>query len=111
MAKNRLSGWQCQIRAGHGALKIPRRWTLPYLPSFPGSGRSAEKALTAVIHEAYVHSISTRSMDDLVQALGGIGFSQSYVGRLCEEIDARVDAFHERPMGATGPIFGSTRPA
>jgi len=109
MSKNRLSGWQCQIRAGDGARKIPRLWTLLYLLSFPESRRSMEKALSAVTQEAYVHSISTCSIDDLVQAMGGIGFSQSYVSRLCEEIDERVDAFPERPMGATVPISGSTR--
>ena len=52
-----------------------------------------EKALTAVIQEAYVHGISTRSVDDLVKAMGGSGVSKSQVSRLCEEIDERVNAF------------------
>jgi transposase-like protein len=47
----------------------------------------AEKALTAVIQEAYVHGVSTRSVDDLVKAMGMSGISKSQVSRLCEEID------------------------
>ena len=49
----------------------------------------AEKALTAVIQEAYVQGISTRSVDDLVKAMGMSGISKSQVCRLCEEIDGR----------------------
>jgi putative transposase len=64
-----------------------------------------EKALTAVIQEAYVHGISTRSMDDLVQAMGGTGISKSHVSRLCEEIDERVDAFLERPIEGDWPYL------
>ena len=55
--------------------------------------RTAEKALTAVIQEAYVHGISTRSVDELVQAMGCSGVSKSQVSRLCAEIDERVQAF------------------
>lgn len=51
-----------------------------------------------MIQEAYVHGVSTRSMDDLVQAMGGTGISKSQVSRLCEEIDERVDAFLTRPI-------------
>jgi transposase-like protein len=50
----------------------------------------AEKALIAVIQEAYIQGISTRSVDDLVKALGMSGVSKSQVSRLCEEIDARA---------------------
>ena len=49
----------------------------------------AEKALTAVVQEAYVHGVSTRSVDDLVQAMGMSGISKSQVSRLCAEIDDR----------------------
>jgi transposase-like protein len=58
----------------------------------------AEKALTAVIQEAYIQGISTRSVDDLVKAMGMSGISKSQVSRLCEEIDGRVKAFLERPI-------------
>jgi transposase-like protein len=58
----------------------------------------AEKALIAVIQEAYIQGVSTRSVDDLVRAMGGTGVSKSQVSRLCEEIDARVKAFLDRPL-------------
>ena len=63
----------------------------------------AEKALTAVIQEAYVQGISTRSVDDLVKALGMDGISKSQVSRLCEEIDERVNAFLDRPLEGEWP--------
>ena len=58
----------------------------------------AEKALTAVIQEAYVQGISTRSVDDLVQAMGMSGISKSQVSRLCGEIDDKVQTFLNRPL-------------
>jgi transposase-like protein len=58
----------------------------------------AEKALTAVIQEAYIQGVSTRSVDDLVKAMGMSGVSKSQVSRLCEEIDERVNAFLDRPI-------------
>ena len=57
----------------------------------------AEKALTAVIQEAYVQGVSTRSVDDLVKAMGMSGISKSQVSRLCAEIDEQVKAFLEPP--------------
>ena len=63
----------------------------------------AEKALTAVIQEAYVQGISTRSVDDLVKAMGMEGISKSQVSRLCSEIDERVQAFLERPIEGDWP--------
>ena len=63
----------------------------------------AEKALTAVIQEAYIQGVSTRSVDDLVRAMGGAGVSKSQVSRLCEEIDARVKAFLDRPIEGDWP--------
>jgi putative transposase len=53
----------------------------------------AEKALTAVVQEAYVQGVSTRSVDDLVQAMGMTGISKSQVSRLRTEIDDKVKAF------------------
>src|SRR5919205_2339723 len=63
----------------------------------------AEKALTAVIQEAYVHGVSTRSVDELVQAMGMTGISKSQVSRLCGEIDAKVQAFLNRPLEGGWP--------
>jgi transposase-like protein len=64
-----------------------------------------EKALTAVIQEAYIQGISTRAVDDLVQALGGTGISKSQVSRLCQEIDERVNAFLDRPIEGEWPYL------
>ena len=65
----------------------------------------AEKALTAVIQEAYIQGVSTRSVDDLVKAMGMTGISKSQVSRLCEEIDARVSAFLDRPLEGDWPYL------
>jgi transposase-like protein len=66
----------------------------------------AEKALTAVIQESYVQGISTRSVDELVKAMGLDGISKSHVSRLCAEIDERVQIFLRRPIEASGRICG-----
>lgn len=87
-----------RTRAGSVELRPPRPRTGSYFPSFLEPRRSVEKALTAVIREAYVHGVSTRAMDDLVHAMGGTGISKSQVSRLCEEIDEREDAFLTRPI-------------
>ena len=63
----------------------------------------AEKALTAVIQEAYVHGVSTRSVDDLVRAMGATGVSKSQVSRVCAEIDDKVKAFLDRPLEGDWP--------
>ena len=65
----------------------------------------AEEALTAVIREAYVQGLSTRSVDELVKALGMAGVSKSQVSRLCEEIDERVRTFLERPLEGDWPYL------
>ena len=78
-------------------LRIPKLRKGSYFPGFLEPRRMAEKALTAVIQEAYIQGVSTRSVDDLVKAMGMSGVSKSQVSRLCEEIDGRVKAFLERP--------------
>src|SRR4051794_3046001 len=65
----------------------------------------AEKALSAVVQEAYVHGVSTRSVDELVQAMGMSGISKSQVSRLCAEIDERVKAFLDRPLEGDWPYL------
>ena len=92
-----------ETRAGTIELRIPKLRKGSYFPSFLEPRRMAEKALTAVIQEAYIQGVSTRSVDDLVQAMGGTGVSKSQVSRLCEEIDARVKAFLERPLEGDWP--------
>jgi len=68
-----------ETRAGTVELRIPRLRKGSYFPSFLEPRRTAEKALTAVIQEAYIHGVSTRSVDDLVQAMGASGISKSQV--------------------------------
>ena len=99
-----------QTRAGNVELRIPKLRTGSYFPSFLEPHRAVEKALTAVIQEAYVHGVSTRAMDDLVQAMGGTGISKSQVSRLCEEIDERVRKASTRSSKASGSISGSMPP-
>jgi putative transposase len=67
--------------------------------------RRAERALAAVVQEAYVQGISTRSVDDLVQALGMTGISKSEVSRLCGELDGEVQAFLNRPIEGDWPYL------
>ena len=92
-------------RVGRIDLAIPKLRKGSYLPSFLEPRRTAEKALTAVIQEAYVHGISTRAVDDLVKAMGASGISKSQVSRLCAEIDERVNAFLSRPIEGAWPYL------
>jgi len=92
-----------ETRAGTVELRIPRLRKGSYFPSFLEPRRTAEKALTAVIQEAYIHGVSTRSVDNLVQAMGASGISKSQVSRLCAEIDERVNAFLDRPIEGECP--------
>ena len=75
-----------ETRAGTVELRIPKLRKGSYFPGFLEPRRMAEKALTAVIQEAYIHGVSTRAVDDLVKALGMTGISKSQVSRLCQEI-------------------------
>ncbi|CDM60600.1 Transposase for insertion sequence element IS1081 (plasmid) [Rhizobium favelukesii] len=99
-----------ETRAGTVELRIPKLRKGSYFPSFLEPRRMAENALTAVIQEAYIQGISTRSVDDLVKAMGMSGISKSQVSRLCEEIDVKVKAFLERPIEGDWPISGSMPP-
>ena len=92
-----------QTRAGTVELRIPKPRKGSYVPGFLEPRRMAEKALTAVIQEANIQGVSTRSVDDLVQAMGGTGISKTPVSRLCGEIDERVNAFLDRPIEGDWP--------
>jgi putative transposase len=94
-----------ETRAGTVELRIPKLRKGSYFPGFLEPRRMAEKALTAVIQEAYVHGVSTRSVDDLVKAMGMSGISKSQVSRLCEEIDEKVGAFLGRPLEGDWPYI------
>src|SRR5262245_49938823 len=92
-------------RAGTVELRIPKLRKGSYFPVFLDPRRMAEKALAAVVQEAYVHGVSTRSVDDLVQAMGMSGISKSQVSRLCVEIDEKVKAFLSRPIEGDWPYL------
>jgi putative transposase len=92
-----------ETRAGTVELRIPKLRKGTYFPGFLEPRRMAEKALTAVIQEAYIQGVSTRSVDDLVKAMGMSGISKSQMSRLCEEIDERVKAFLDRPIEGDWP--------
>ncbi|RFP07929.1 IS256 family transposase [Duganella sp. BJB475] len=94
-----------ETRAGKLDLKIPKLRSGSYFPGFLEPRRTAEKALTAVIQEAYIQGISTRSVDELAKAMGMTGVSKSQVSRLCEEIDERVHAFLNRPIEGDWPYL------
>jgi putative transposase len=94
-----------ETRAGTVELRIPKLRKGSYFPGFLEPRRLAEKALTAVIQEAYIQGISTRSVDDLVKAMGMSGISKSQVSRLCEEIDERVHTFLDRPIEGDWPYI------
>ena len=93
-----------ETRAGTVELRIPKLRKGSYFPGFLEPRRLAEKAL-AVVQEAYIQGISTRSVDDLVKALGMSGISKSQVSRVCEEIDERVKAFLDRPIEGEWPYL------
>lgn len=94
-----------ETRAGSIDLKIPKLRKSSYFPGFLEPRRTAEKALAAVIQEAYIQGVSTRSVDELVKAMGMSGISKSQVSRLCAEIDERVHAFLDRPIEGDWPYL------
>jgi len=90
-------------RVGTIELQVPRVRDGSYFPSLLEPRRRAERALVAVVQEAYIQGVSTRRVDDLVQALGMRGISKSQVSRLCQELDGEVEQFKERRLEGPYP--------
>jgi transposase-like protein len=90
-------------RVGTIELKIPKVSAGAYFPSLLEPRRRAEKALHAVVVEAYVKGVSTRKVDDLVRALGIDGISRSEVSRICKALDEEVRAFLGRQIDQECP--------
>jgi putative transposase len=90
-------------RVGTIELRIPKITQGSYFPSLLEPRRRAEKALHAVVVEAYVKGISTRKVDDLVKALGIDGISRSEVSRICKALDQEVEAFRSRAIDEECP--------
>ena len=94
-----------ETRLGPLNLKVPKLRTGSYFPGFLEPRKPVEKALVAVIQEAWVAGVSTRKVDELVQAMGMSGISKSSVSKLCRDIDERVNAFLARPLDGEWPYL------
>src|ERR1700760_3564500 len=92
-------------RLGALQLRIPKLRQGSYFPPFLEARKSSEKALVAVIQEAWIGGVSPRRVDDLVQAMGLAGISKSQVSKLCKDIDERVNAFLDRPLAGDWPYL------
>lgn len=92
-------------RLGALQLKIPKLRQGSYFPPFLEPRKTSERALVAVIQEAWIGGVSTRRVDDLVQAMGLSGISKSSVSKLCKDIDERVQAFLDRPLEGEWPYL------
>ena len=94
--RNGYRSRQWDTRVGTMELRIPKLREGSYFPSLLEPRRRSEKALMAVVQQAYVDGVSTRRVDDLVKTLGCDGISKSQVSRICGELDGVVDSFLER---------------
>jgi putative transposase len=104
----RMRTWD--TRVGTLELAIPKVQPGSYFPSLLEPRRRGERALVAVVQEAYVHGVSTRKVDELMRALGLDGISKSEVSRVCAALDARSRRSALGRSPASTPTCGSTRP-
>jgi len=89
-------------KAGDVELHIPKLREGSFFPALLEPRRRIDRALLAVVMQAYVHGTSTRKVDDLVKALGvDSGISKSEVSRICRELDGEVEAFRSRSLAHT----------
>ena len=92
-------------RVGSIALRVPGVGDGSYFPTLLEPRTRTERALVAVIQEAYVQGVSTRRVDALVQALGMTGISTSQVSRLCQDLDGVIERFRSRPLDGPDPYL------
>lgn len=92
-------------RLGALQLRIPKLRQGSNFPPFLEPRKTSEKVLVAVIQEAWIGGVSTRRVDDLVQAMGLTGISKSTVSKLCKDIDERVGACLDRPLSGEWPYL------
>lgn len=97
----RERGWD--TRVGTIGLRIPKLRSGSYFPSLLEPRQRSERALLAVVQQAYIEGVSTRKVDDLLQALGLTGIDKSKVSRVCKELDQVVEAFRQRPLEGRYP--------
>ena len=90
-------------RAGDIPLRIPKLRQGSYFPSLLEPRRRAEQALLAVVQQAYIEGVSTRKVDDLLQALGLTGIDKSQVSRICKDLTEVVEAFRNRQLEGSYP--------
>ena len=103
--RNGYRGRPWDTRVGTLELQIPKLRQGSYFPSWLEPRRRAEQALVAVVAEAYVQGVSTRKVENLVQALGIAGISKSEVSRLAASLDEQVEAFRTRRLEASYPYL------
>jgi putative transposase len=96
---------QWETRVGDIPLQIPKLREGSYFPSLLEPRKRSEQALLSVIQQAYVLGVSTRKVDDLVQALGLGGVDKSKVSRICRELDGVVQEFRQRPLTGAYPYI------
>ena len=94
-----------ETRLGALQLRIPKLRQGTYFPPFLEPRKTSERALVAVIQEAWIGGVSTRRVDDLVQAMGLTGIGKSTVSKLCKDIDERVNSFLDRPLSGEWPYL------
>jgi len=90
---------------GEIPLSIPKLREGNFFPSLLEPRKRSEKALLAVVQSAYVHGVSTRKVDHLLQALGLTGIDKSKVSRICKELDEAVEDFRNRPLEGEYPYL------
>jgi putative transposase len=103
--RNGYRSREWDTRVGTIELQVPRARDGSFFPSLLEPRKRAERSLLSVVQEAYVQGVSTRRVDDLVQALGMQGISKSQVSRICQELDQEVERFRTRPLAGSYPYL------